>query len=152
MKKIAAAFATFTSLSLLLSTQSVAQPGMGGRGGGGWGGGSPYNRMYNPATVETITGDVVSVDRITPRRGMSHGVHLILKTPKENISVHLGPEWYLENQDIQIQPQDRIKVTGSRVTFGNQPAIIAAQISKGNEILTLRDENGFPMWSGWRRR
>jgi hypothetical protein len=27
-----------------------------------------------------------------------------------------------------------------------KPAIIAAQVKKGNEILKLRDENGIPVW------
>ena len=48
-------------------------------------------RMYNPAAVETISGTVESVDKITPMKGMMYGVHLSLKTDKETISVHLGP-------------------------------------------------------------
>ena len=53
--------------------------------------GTPYQRMYNPATVETISGTVESVDKITPMRGMYYGIHIQLKTDKETISVHLGP-------------------------------------------------------------
>jgi hypothetical protein len=45
-----------------------------------------------------------------------------------------------------------VEVKGSRVTFEGKPAIIAAEVKKGDEVLKLRDENGFPMWSGWRRR
>jgi hypothetical protein len=151
MRKIKVLITVVATLSLLFTTESFAQPGMGMRGSGGWGGGQHYSRMYNPQTVETLSGEVVSLDKITPARGMSHGVHLILKTAKESISVHLGPGWYIENQDIQIQPQDKIEVTGSRITFGGKAAIIAASVKKGNEILTLRDANGFPTWSGWRR-
>ena len=29
---------------------------------------------------------------------------------------------------------------------------IAGEVKKGDEILELRDDNGFPAWSGWRRR
>jgi hypothetical protein len=68
------------------------------------------------------------------------------------MSVHLGPAFYLENQDVKIEPKDKVEVKGSRVTFGGKPAIIAAEVKKGDEVLKLRDENGFPMWSGWRRR
>jgi hypothetical protein len=121
-------------------------------GSGGWGMGTQYGRMYDPKTVETISGEVVSVDKVTPLKGMSYGVHLTVKTDKETISVHLGPGWYIENQDIKIKPQDRIEVRGSMVTFQGKPAIIAAEVKKGDEILTLRDENGFPVWSCWRRR
>jgi len=108
--------------------------------------------MYNPATVETIRGTVVSVDTIVPRRGMHYGIHLTVKSEKETIPVHLGPGWFIENQNVKIEPGDDIEVKGSRITFDGKPAIIAAEVRKGNEILTLRDANGFPVWSGWRRR
>jgi hypothetical protein len=108
--------------------------------------------MYDPKTVETITGQVVKVDRITPLKPMSAGVHMIMQTDKEQISVHLGPGFYVENQDVKIESKDKVEVKGSRVTFGGKPAIIAAEVKKGDEVLKLRDENGFPMWSGWRRR
>ena len=108
--------------------------------------------MFDPKTVETIHGDVVSVDLITPMKGMGGGVHMIVKTDKETLSVHLGPEWYITRQDTSIEPKDVVQVTGSRVTFEGNPAIIASEVKKGDETLVLRDASGVPMWSGWRRR
>ncbi len=64
----------------------------------------------------------------------------------------MGPGWFIENQDIKIEPKDKVEVKGSRITFEGTPAIIAAEVKKGDDILILRDENGFPAWSGWRRR
>ncbi len=107
--------------------------------------------MYDPRTVETITGEVVSIDQFTPVRGMYYGIHLMLKTDKETVSVHLGPGWYIENQDIKIEPKDKVEVKGSRITFAGKPAIIAAEVKKGEQIFTLRDKNGLPAWCGWRR-
>jgi hypothetical protein len=121
------------------------------RGSGGWGPGAAYGRMYDAKTVETVSGEVVKVDRITPMRGMSAGVHLVVKTDKGDVSVHLGPQWYLENQDVKIEPKDKVEIKGSRVTVQGQPAIIAAEVKKGDEVLKLRDEAGIPMWTGWRR-
>lgn len=137
-------------LSFIVS-DSFAQRGMKWRGSGGWGMGSQYNRMYDPKTVGTISGEVISVDMITPMKGMSQGVHLTLKTDKEIISVHLGPWWYIENRDIRIEPKDKIEVAGSRITYQGKPAIIAANVKKGDEVLKLRDENGLPVWAGWRK-
>jgi hypothetical protein len=134
-----------------ISSESFAQPGMAWKGSKGWGTGSPYNSMYNPKTVETISGEVVSVDKITPMSGMSYGIHLTLKTEKETISVHLGPGWFIERQDIKIEPKDKVEITGSRITYQGKPAIIAAEVKKGDEILKLRDENGVPIWAGWRK-
>ena len=152
MKKIITLMAVVTMLSFSFTTETLAQRGMMQKGSGGWGAGAPYGRMYNPQTVETISGEVVSVDMITPMKGMYYGVHLVLKTDKETISVHLGPGWYVENQDAKLAAKDKIEVKGSRVTFEGKPAVIAAEIKKGDDVLMLRDTNGFPVWSGWRRR
>ena len=152
MKKMSIFLAVISICSIFLTSDAFAKGGMKWRGSGGWGMGSQYNKMYDPKTVETISGEVVSVDKITPIKGMHYGIHLMVKTEKETISVHLGPGWYTENQDFEINPKDMIEVKGSRVTFEGKPAIIAAEIKKDGEMLKLRDENGFPAWSGWRKR
>lgn len=73
------------------------------------------------------------------------------KTDKGDVSVHLGPEWYLENQDVKIEPKDKVEIKGSRVTLQGQATLIAAEVKKGDEVLKLRDDAGVPMWAGWRR-
>ena len=155
MKRMSLVFAIAMLSIFALAGLSFAQPRGGGmmwRGSGGWGPGSQYSRMYDPKTVETISGEVTTVDRITPIKGMSGGIHMNVKTDKETISVQLGPSWYLENQDVKLEAKDKVEVKGSRVTFGGKPALIASEIRKGNEVLTLRDEAGFPAWMAWRRR
>ena len=154
MKKFGLSLGLAAMALLLGAVSSFAQPkpGMMWRGSGGWGPGAQYNRMYDPKAVETITGVVTSVDRITPMKGMSGGVHMNVKTDKETVSVHLGPSWYLENQDVKIETKDKVEVKGARTTFAGKPAIIAAEVKKGDELLKLRDDSGFPVWSGWRRR
>src|SRR3989304_1898141 len=62
------------------STRGCAQPGGVGRGAGGWVTGAQYQRMFDPGTVETLAGEVTSVARMVPRKGMSSGIHLQLKT------------------------------------------------------------------------
>jgi hypothetical protein len=154
MKAIKVLLSIGTVALVVAAADSFAQrgPGMMWRGSGGWGAGSPYNKMYDPKTVETVTGEVVSVSQITPNKGMGAGVHMILKTGNETISVHLGPGWYLENQDVKIEAKDKVEVKGSKITFGGTPAIIAMEVKKGDEVLKLRDDAGYPVWAGWRRR
>jgi hypothetical protein len=140
------------ALALLAAPNGAfAQRGQGKRGSGGWGMGSKYQSMYNPATVETLSGTVESVDKVTPMKGMHYGIHLTLKTDQETVDVHLGPEWYIERQDAKIEKGDTIEVKGSRVTISGKPAIIAAGVKKGDSTLMLRDTNGIPAWAGWRR-
>ena len=152
MKRIGTLVAVISIISLFVATESFAQRGMRWRGSGNWGPGTQYGKMYNPGTIETISGEVVGVDQFTPKRGMHYGVHMMVKTDKETVSVHLGPGWYIENQDVKIELKDQVEVKGSRINFARKPAIIAAEVKKGDQILKLRDENGFPVWSGWRRR
>jgi hypothetical protein len=136
---------------LFVASVALAGPWKGWRGSGGWGMNSSYQRMYNPATVETVSGTVESVDKIAPMKGMYSGIHLVLKTDKEILSVHLGPEWYMERLDTKIEKGDKIEVKGSRVSFAGKPAVIAAEVKKGDSVLVLRDSAGIPAWAGWRR-
>ena len=61
MKKIGFLAVAVVILSVLFVGEAFAQPrGFRWRGGGGWGWGTPYSKMYDPKTVETISGEVVS--------------------------------------------------------------------------------------------
>jgi hypothetical protein len=151
MNKMTTLLAATVLLGILAAPEAYGQRGLHGRGGGGgWGAGSQYNRLYNTNTVETVSGEVIAVKHIAPTNAISYGVHLELKAEKETVSVHLGPGWFIDNQDITIEPKDKVEIKGSRVTFDGKPVIIAAEIKKGDEVLKLRDQNGVPVWAGWR--
>lgn len=64
----------------------------------------------------------------------------------------LVPVGILKTRILKIMPKDKIEVKGSRITFEDKPALIAAEIKKGYNVLVLRDKNGFTAWSGWKRR
>lgn len=129
---------------LSLSVVTFSQQGMmKGKMGGEQG-----RMMYDTNTVETISGEVVSIDKIQSGRGMSGGIHIKIKTARETISVHLGPAFYIEKQSVKINIKDIIEVTGSRVLYGGESVIIAAELKKNGKILKLRDSNGVPLWSG----
>lgn len=138
---------------LLVSAASFAfaQPMKGWKGSGGWGMGSQYQRMYNPATVETISGTVEAVTQIKPMKGMYYGIHIMVKTGKDNLEVHLGPGWYIEGLDTKIEKGDKIEVKGSKVTMSGKTVIIAAEVKKGDNVLVLRDSAGIPAWAGWKK-
>lgn len=112
----------------------------------------PSGRNYDPSTVEMLAGDVVSVDRVAAGKGRSGGVHLTLKTDRETVPVHLGPAWYVDKQKVHVERGDHVEVEGSRVSFEEKPAIIARQVKKGGDTLTLRNDAGVPAWAGQGRR
>ena len=152
MKKMAVLIAVTASVAILGFPAAYGQRGPQHGPGYGWGRGSQYSRIYDTNTVETIRGEVVSVEKFTPGKGMGSGVHLLVKTEKETIPVHLGPSWFMDNQETKIEPKDKLEIKGSRVTFEEKPAIIAAELRKGDEVLKLRDDRGIPAWAGWRKR
>lgn len=119
---------------------------------GGWGIGTKYDKLFNAKKLATFSGKVVSIDYIKPIKGMTQGVHALLETADgETVSVHLGPAWYIENQDVIIAPKDPIEVTGCKVKLDGESAVIASEVKRGEEVLILRDEKGKPVWSGWRK-
>lgn len=138
--------------ALGLAGSALAQGRGAGCGPGGWGGQGAYWRLFDPGKVETLSGEIVSLKRVRPMRGISEGVHLELKTDRETISVHLGPAWYLDNQDPALQAKDKVEIVGSRVQLDGKPALIASEVRKGEEVLALRGADGTPLWCGWRRR
>jgi hypothetical protein len=143
--KVAITFATLVLLGVCASTMVFAQ--RGGQGGGG-----PQGRLYDPKTIDTVSGEILGLDTFPGRQGMA-GVHANLKTDKgETVAVHLGPAWYLDKQSVTLKQGDKVTVRGSRVTFDGKPAIIAAEVTKQGQTLRLRDDNGVPVWAGGRRR
>ncbi len=148
MKTIRLSLTITAFITLFFMSVSYAQMGPMWHGSHGWGMGGRYCGMFNNNTIETISGEVISVDRFIPMMGMSEGVRITVKTVKETIPVHLGPEWYIQNQDFKVNKGDVVTVTGSRIIFDGKPAIIAMEVKKGNLMLKLWNERGNPHWSG----
>ena len=103
-------------------------------------------RLVHPGRY--VLGEVLSIDKIAYGRGQYYGVRLLLKTAQGRLSVHLGPSWFVNSQTMKIALHDLIEVTGSRVVYEGQPALIAARIWKGHESLRLRTADGMPLWRG----
>jgi len=128
----------------LLAGASLAQPGVSPSSGEGAAG--PGAAMYDPKTVETVSGLVVFITPLPPKGGPPQRVQLDLKTARETITVILGPSSYVESQGVQIKDLDRVEVRGSRIMARGKPLIIAASVKKGDRVLKLRDESGLPLW------
>jgi len=138
---------------LLIAALALASPGKwGGRGSGGWGMGTPYQGMYNPANLETLSGEVIGLEQTTPMKRMNQGLALVVKTEKETVTVHLGPTWYLERLDTKIAVGDQVEIKGVRTVLAGKPIVLAAEVKKGDKVLVLRDAAGIPVWAGWGMR
>lgn len=119
---------------------------------GGWQTNSKYNDLFKKNSIERIEGTIVRTDTVTPMRGMDPGVVIVVKDGDRNIPVHLGPEWFIRHQQDKFTDGDRVQVTGSRVDLDGKPVVLATQVRMGGRTLTLRNENGVPVWDGWQER
>ena len=117
--------------------------------------GRGQGRDYDPATERRVSGQVSAVENVMPqgragRRGLG-GLHLTLKTSSEAVVVHLGPAAFLKEKGFVVAVGDQVDITGSRVTLEGGAVLLAREIKKGDQALTLRDASGRPQWSGARR-
>ena len=110
----------------------------------GQNGGAP---RYDPKTEITVSGTIEEVKQLpSPGRG-GEGTHLMVKTDKETFDVHVGPAWFLKDHNYSFAKGDHVEVIGSKVQFAGSDALIAREIKKGSETITLRDIQGIPAWS-----
>ena len=146
MKTYTLRLITWVAVGLLVSLPAMAQRPMGR---------NQMNRqmpMFNTAAIDTLSG---TVDQLvlnpSPYNLGLYGVHLMLATAEGEMDVHLGPAWYLDDQKMQFQEGDQITVIGAHMNVDGTPALIAARIERGEEVLQLRDAAGRPLWRGQRR-
>ena len=72
---------------------------------------------------------------------------MVLYTEIGLIAVHLGPAWFVENQNVDIISGDYVSVTGSKLTYNGNQIIIAKEVMKDDKVLLLRDDKGYPLWA-----
>jgi len=84
---------------------------------------------------------------------MHQGAALLVKTGSDTVAVHPGPDWYIDHQDMTLALKDQVQVVGSAATLQGSPGILAAEVTRGDDRLVLRDvKTGAPAWSGSCRR
>jgi hypothetical protein len=138
----------FRIFALSLSTLLVlCVPVVFAQRGGGYARRMP---IYDPKTEITIQGTIEEVKQYAGR-GSSSGTHLMLKTSEETIEVHVGPSWFLSQQQIEFAKGNEIEVTGSKVKLYGKDALLAREIKKDGKVITLRNAQGVPAWAGRRR-
>ncbi len=111
----------------------------------------PGNRLYNPATVTTVQGTIKQVSIIGGGQGRFYGTLLKLKTNAgKKLQVRLGPQAYVLGKGFSFAKGKKIEVTGSQIVYKGKPVIIAREVKMDGKTLVLRDEQGFPAWTGGR--
>ncbi|MBI4644909.1 MAG: hypothetical protein HY790_12800 [Deltaproteobacteria bacterium] len=105
-----------------------------------------YSTLFNPATVDTVSGEVVRVEQVLSGSGADYCVHALLKTPRGQMTAILAPRGYMTAQGLTITPKDRVTVTGSLISVLGKPYILAMKV-EGDRTMKLREANGRPAWA-----
>ena len=104
--------------------------------------------LYDPQTLVTVAGTVVSTTPAPVKPGLPYLVYLTMQTGKGKLTIFLGPSHYVDKLPVQIKVLDKIQVTGSKVMWEGSRVILAAEVKKGDKVQKLRDPDGVPVWSG----
>jgi len=102
----------------------------------------------NVAAETTLTGTIDDVRTIGPSGGAMGGVHLIVNTTSGLTEVHVGPTWYVSSKNMVFAKGDKLTIVGSNTVMAGKGLVIAREITKGTQTLTLRGANGVPLWAG----
>lgn len=117
---------------------------------GGWHYKSPYGGMFFNGTPISLDGTIVEFSTFVPQPRMMSGNLIVLKTEKGNRTIHLGPRWYIREQNLELKVGDRISVQGNQVNQGKTEIVFASKITKGQQTWILRDPEGIPNWCAQR--
>ncbi len=98
---------------------------------------------YNPGTETRISGTVQDVQEYFCPVANDRGTHLVLRTDQGDMLIHVGVGRFLRRQSIAFAAGDKLEVLGSRI---KPEALIARQVTRGNDVFILRDMTGKPLW------
>jgi DNA/RNA endonuclease YhcR with UshA esterase domain len=102
---------------------------------------------YDLTTEFRVKGLVVATnDHFCPMCG-GMGSHLMLEAENGTVvEVHLAPTKFINEYHLVIVPGDNIEVLGSSVTIDGTTALVAREVTRGQETFVFRYADGKPAW------
>ena len=112
-----------------------------------------------PSTQGKVSGKVAEVQQLIAAVRSSNAVWINCQdglaytlTSTRNLVVHFGPAAHLASKNLNIAKGDDLIIVGSKVKYRDSELVFAREITKGTQVLTLRDARGFPLWCGGRKQ
>jgi hypothetical protein len=105
-------------------------------------------KLYNAETETTVEGKITKVEVADSGYGRFPGTLVDLKTKDKEVKVYIAPDWYLNNEKIQLKKDQSLTITGSKVTHNNNELLITRTMKYDDKEITIRDSKGFPVWAG----
>ena len=104
---------------------------------------------YDKSKEKTVAGTAEAVT-VVPGGRRGGGLHVILAADSGKWEAFLGPQDYSRSIGLTLAKGDANTITGS--ADADAKTLIAREVRKGDKTYRLRDENGFPLWSGGPKR
>jgi hypothetical protein len=101
-------------------------------------------RMYD-AAKETVVSGTISEVVTRPKAGLPLGLHLMVSTAQGQEDVQLGPYFARIAEQKGLVPGATIQVTGVSSHFAAGDVFLARTVTIGNQTITIRNRNGFPV-------
>lgn len=101
---------------------------------------------YDPESEIRMKGVVVDAsDYFCPASGEAES-HLVLQTQDGTVEVHLAATRFIKQYRLTFTQGEKVEVLGSRIILDGREALLAREISRGEEVFVFRDANGKPLW------
>ena len=72
--------------------------------------------------------------------------YLVVKSGPDTVEVFLCPKSFLDDMGASFKTADAVEITGSKVKRDSADMILAREVVKGDDTLTLRFKDGKPAW------
>lgn len=114
----------------------------------GWEVGSTYNSYYNAKERDTLKGEIVQFQEVTPLPGMDPGTAFILQEGDDKILVHLCPVTFRSAESTGLRKGAKTKVKGCWAVIDGQDVFMAAKVKQGDsfEFKVRLTKDGKPFW------
>jgi len=83
------------------------------------------------------------------RTAPDNSIHLTLKNVTGSLEVFVAPEKFLKEMEIVFAKGETIEVLGSQLSVGGTAILLAREVTRNADVVTVRDEQGKPVWVGW---
>jgi DNA/RNA endonuclease YhcR with UshA esterase domain len=102
--------------------------------------------QYDRGSEMTVSGTVQSIKQQGSDK-MGKGTHAMVRADDGRImDVYLGPKDYLQQQNLKLRSGDKVTLTGARTSVNGRSMVVAREITKDNQLVTLRTAEGMPAW------
>lgn len=103
-------------------------------------------RNFSLEKTRLIEGKITKVTLENNGQYGSPGVHLFVNDGKNELSIHMGPEYFFKSKGIIFKNGDTIKLNTFEGMFNEKVAFYVSSIEVAGNSIKIRNKFGDPEW------